>query len=216
MLVVEQNQHIVFDTIQDILHDFALGKMVIMLDDESRENEGDLIIAAEKVTPEDINFMIKYGRGLVCLALTQEHCKKLDLDLMVAVDNNNSRFGTKFTVSVEAADGVTTGISAYDRATTIRACVKPDASPRDIVKPGHIFPIMAHSGGVLSRAGHTEACVDLAVLTAMSTSAAVLVEILNDDGTMARRDDLFIFAKKHNLKIGTIADLIKYRLQHDV
>ncbi|MBP9721998.1 MAG: 3,4-dihydroxy-2-butanone-4-phosphate synthase [Gammaproteobacteria bacterium] len=205
-----------FDSIEDILQDFADGKMVIMLDNEDRENEGDLIIAAEKATPEAINFMIKYGRGLVCLILTEERCKQLDLELMVPGNNNLAPFGTRFTVSIEAAHGVTTGISASDRAKTIAACIKQDAKPCDIVKPGHMFPIMAQPGGVLTRPGHTEACIDLAKLSGYTVPAAVLVEILNDDGSMARRDDLLAFAAVHNLKIGSIADLIRYRLDNNI
>jgi len=201
-----------FNTVAEIIADFRKGKMVIILDDENRENEGDLIIAAEKVTAADINFMARYGRGLICLLLTQERCAQLDLPLMVRSDDNSSPFGTRFTVSVEAAEGVTTGISAADRATTIHSCIKKDAVPSDLVKPGHIFPIMARNGGVLERRGHTEAGIDLARLSGFEP-AGVLVEILNEDGTMARRDDLFEFAKEHNLKIGTIADLIEYRLK---
>lgn len=205
-----------FDKMEDIIADFKQGKMVILLDDEDRENEGDLLIAAECVTAADINFMAKYGRGLICLTLTEKRCKQLNLPLMVSdKKNNNAPFGTRFTVSVEAAQGVTTGISAADRATTIQACIKDDASPYDIVQPGHIFPIMAQPGGVLTRAGHTEANCDLARLAGFKSEAAVLVEILNEDGTMARRDDLLAFAQRHGLKIGTIADLIKYRLNNE-
>lgn len=200
-----------FNTIAEIVDDFRQGKMVIILDDENRENEGDLIIAAEKVTAADINFMARYGRGLICVLLTEERCAQLNLPLMVTSDYNRSPFGTRFTVSVEAAKGVTTGISAADRAVTIHACIKKDAVPSDLVRPGHIFPIMARTGGVLERRGHTEAAIDLARLSGLEP-AGVLVEILNEDGSMARRDDLFIFAKRHNLKIGTIADLIEYRL----
>lgn len=204
-----------FDSIDDIIADFKLGKMVVMLDDEDRENEGDLLIAAEKVTPSDINFMATYGRGLICLVLTEERCKQLNLPLMVDYENNNTKFGTRFTVSVEAARGVTTGISVFDRATTIKACINKDATAEDLVRPGHMFPIMARSGGVLSRAGHTEASCDLARLSGLEP-AAVLVEILNEDGSMARRDDLLKFAKHHNLRVGTIADLIKYRLKNNI
>ncbi len=212
--IIPTNNSFRFNSIEEILSDYNKGKMVIMLDDEDRENEGDLLIAAELVTANDINFMATYGRGLICLTLTEQHCQQLQLPLMVSSDGENqTRFGTRFTVSVEAAKGVTTGISAADRATTIRACVKQDASSEDIVKPGHIFPIMAQPGGVLVRAGHTEAGCDLARLAGLKQSASVLVEILNSDGSMARRDDLFIFAQKHGLKIGTIADLIKYRLK---
>jgi 3,4-dihydroxy 2-butanone 4-phosphate synthase/GTP cyclohydrolase II len=173
-------------------------------------------MAAEKVTAADINFMAKYGRGLICLPLTQERCELLNLPLMVEKANNKSSYGTGFTISIEAATGVTTGISAADRAATIKACVNPDAKPTDLVRPGHIFPIMACDGGVLSRAGHTEAGIDLARLSGCNISAAVLVEIMNDDGTMARRDDLIKFARLHNLKIGTIKDLINYRLSNNI
>lgn len=205
-----------FNSIEEILSDYRQGKMIIMLDDEDRENEGDLLMAAERITAEDINFMATHGRGLICLTLTEQHCQQLQLPLMVSCNSNNQApFGTRFTVSVEAARGVTTGISSADRAATIKACIKPDASPNDIVKPGHMFPIMAQSGGVLVRAGHTEAGCDLAHLAGFRPSASVLVEILNADGSMARRDDLFLFARKHGLKIGTIADLIKYRLENE-
>ena len=203
-----------FNTTEEILTDFAVGKMVIMVDNEDRENEGDLIIAGEKVTAEHINFMAKHARGLICLVLSEERCAQLDLPLMVDSKDNNTVFKTRFTVSIEAATGVTTGISAADRARTIQVCAQPNPHASDIVKPGHIFPLMAQPGGVLTRAGHTEACADLANLTHLQPAVA-LVEILNDDGTMARRDDLLLFAEKHNIKIGTIADLIKYRLQHE-
>ena len=181
----------------------------IIMDDEDRENEGDLVMAATHITPEAINFMAKYGRGLVCLTLTQERCEQLNLRLMV--DKNQASFETNFTLSIEAAEGVTTGISAADRARTIQAAVAADAKPSDIVQPGHIFPIMAKKGGVLVRAGHTEAGCDLARLAGFEPSATI-VEILNEDGTMARRPDLEEFAKEHQLKIGTIADLIEYRM----
>lgn len=211
-----QTQELCFNTTEEILADFAAGKMVIILDDEDRENEGDLLIAADKVRPEDINYMAKFGRGLICLTLTEQRCQQLHLPLMVAHGSkNNAPFGTRFTVSIEASKDVTTGISAKDRATTIKACIAPHATAADIVQPGHVFPIMAQPGGVLTRAGHTEAGCDLARLSGFKSEAAVLVEILNEDGSMARRDDLFKFAHKHNLKIGTIADLIKYRLQHE-
>lgn len=201
-----------FNSTEEIIEDIRQGKMVILMDDEDRENEGDLIIAAEKIRPEDINFMAKYGRGLICLTLTEEHCRKLELPLMV--DDNTSAHATNFTVSIEAAEGVTTGISAADRATTIQSAVAKNVKPSDLVQPGHIFPLMAQSGGVLRRAGHTEAGCDLARLAGCE-AAAVIVEILNEDGTMARRPDLEIFAKQHNLKIGTIADLIQYRIHHE-
>jgi len=196
------------NTPAEIIEDIRQGKMVILMDDEDRENEGDLVMAAEYVTPEAINFMATYGRGLICLTLTKKRCKQLDLPLMV--DANKSPFATNFTVSIEAAEGVTTGISAADRARTVKAAVARDARPSDIVQPGHIFPLMAQDGGVLVRAGHTEAGCDLARLAGLEP-AAVIVEILNDDGTMARRPDLELFAKKHGVKIGTIDDLIEYR-----
>lgn len=212
----DKNSTVKFDSIASIIDDYKQGKMVIILDDEDRENEGDLLIAAEAVSADDINFMAKYGRGLICLTLTEQKCQQLNLPLMVSNKTaNNSPFGTRFTVSVEAAQGVTTGISAADRATTIKACIQLNANSNDIVQPGHIFPIMAQPGGVLVRAGHTESGCDLARLAGFREPASVLVEILNEDGTMARRDDLFRFAKKHGLKIGTVADLIKYRLKHE-
>src|SRR5690606_140922 len=183
-----------------------------LMDDEDRENEGDLIMAASRVRPEDINFMAKHARGLICLTLTRERCKQLNLALMVG--DNGSSHGTNFTVSIEAAEGVTTGISAADRARTVQVAVAPNASARDIVQPGHIFPLMAQPGGVLSRAGHTEAGCDLARLAGYEP-AAVIVEIMNDDGTMARRPDLEEFARQHGIKIGTIADLIHHRIAHE-
>lgn len=194
--------------IQDIIADVRAGKMVILVDDEERENEGDLVLAAEFVTPEMINFMARFGRGLICLTLTEERCRQLELPLMVS--NNRSPHRTAFTVSIEAAEGVTTGISAADRAQTVRAATRADASARDIVQPGHIFPLMAQPGGVLVRAGHTEAGCDLAVLAGLP-SAAVICEILKEDGEMARLPDLLAFAAEHGLKVGTIADLIQYR-----
>lgn len=197
---------------QEIIEDLKQGKMVIIMDDEDRENEGDLLMAASFVRPEDINFMARFGRGLICLTLTQERCQQLRLPLMVS--ENKTPHYTNFTVSIEAATGVTTGISAADRARTIQAAVAKDATPDDLVQPGHIFPLMAQAGGVLNRAGHTEAGCDFARLAGVEP-AAVIVEILNDDGSMARREDLEIFAKKHDLKIGTIADLIQYRIQHE-
>jgi len=196
------------NTPQEIIDDIALGKMVILMDDEDRENEGDFIMAAEKVTPEAINFMATHGRGLICMPMTLEKCKQLKLPLMV--DNNNAQFSTNFTVSIEAAEGVTTGISAADRAKTVMAAAAKDADNFSIVQPGHIFPLMAQDGGVLNRAGHTEAGVDLARLAGLEP-ASVIVEILNEDGTMARRPDLEIIAEKHGLKMGTIADLIEHR-----
>ncbi|GAA0366262.1 bifunctional 3,4-dihydroxy-2-butanone-4-phosphate synthase/GTP cyclohydrolase II [Bowmanella denitrificans] len=193
---------------QELIDDIRQGKMVILMDDEDRENEGDLIMAAQHVTPQAINFMVTHARGLVCLPMTAERCKRLNLPLMVT--NNGAQFSTNFTVSIEAASGVTTGISAADRARTVLAAVAPDAKAGDIVQPGHIFPLIAKDGGVLNRAGHTEAGVDLARL-AGAEPAAVIVEILNDDGSMARRPELEKFAEKHGIKIGTIADLIEYR-----
>jgi 3,4-dihydroxy 2-butanone 4-phosphate synthase / GTP cyclohydrolase II len=200
------------NTTEEIIDDLRQGKMVIIMDDEDRENEGDLIMAAECITPEAVNFMARYGRGLICLTLTKEHCNQLRLPLMVTTDDELS--ATNFTVSIEAAEGVTTGISAADRATTILAAVAKDAQPQDLVQPGHIFPLMAQPGGVLVRAGHTEAGCDLARLAGLSPTS-VIVEILNEDGTMARRDDLEKFAGEHNLKMGTIADLIQYRVSNE-
>lgn len=195
--------------IQEIIDDIRDGKMVILMDDEDRENEGDILVAAEKVTPEIVNFMARHGRGLICLTLTQERCEQLRLPLMVK--KNTEQFSTNFTVSIEAARGIETGISAYDRAMTIQAATAKDAKPADIVSPGHIFPVMAKNGGVLIRAGHTEAGCDLAALAGLEPACAI-VEILNDDGTMARRPQLEEFAKEHNIKLGTIADLIEYRM----
>jgi len=194
--------------ITDIIADLKAGRMVVLVDEEDRENEGDLVLAAEYVTPEAINFMARHARGLVCLTLTEERCRALELPPMVA--SNRSSMGTNFTVSIEAAEGVTTGISAADRARTVLAAIAPDAKPSDIVQPGHIFPVMAQAGGVLARAGHTEAGCDLARL-AGRTPAAVICEIMKDDGTMARLPDLVEFARTHSLKIGAIADLIHYR-----
>ena len=196
------------NSIQEIIEDIAKGKMVILMDDEDRENEGDLVLAAEMVNPDAINFMATHARGLICLAIDEDRCKTLGLEQMVK--NNGTELGTAFTTSIEAAVGVTTGISAADRSTTIQAAVNKNAKAEDIVQPGHVFPIKAQAGGVLTRAGHTEAGTDLAKLAGLDPSA-VIVEIMNDDGTMARREDLEIFAKKHDLKIGTIADLIHYR-----
>ncbi|NLO81248.1 MAG: 3,4-dihydroxy-2-butanone-4-phosphate synthase [Xanthomonadaceae bacterium] len=201
-----------FNSIPEIIEDLRAGKMVIIMDDEDRENEGDLVMVASLVRPEDINFMARYGRGLICLTLTRERCEQLRLPLMV--NSTDSKHATNFTISIEAATGVTTGISAADRARTIQAAVAPNARPEDLVQPGHIFPLMAQPGGVLTRAGHTEAGCDLARLAGFEP-AAVIVEILNEDGTMARRDDLFKFAREHNLKIGTVADLIAYRIKHE-
>ncbi len=195
--------------IESILKDFAAGRMVILVDDESRENEGDLLIAAESATAEHINFMATYGRGLICLSMTDERCRKLQLPLMVR--ENTSPYSTAFTISIEAARNVTTGISAADRATTVQAAVHPDAQPSDLVTPGHIFPVIAEPGGVLTRAGHTEAGSDLAKLCGFEP-ASVLCEVLNPDGTMARLGNLVEFSRSHGIKIGTIADLIRYRL----
>jgi 3,4-dihydroxy 2-butanone 4-phosphate synthase/GTP cyclohydrolase II len=201
-----------FADITDIIADLKDGKMVIMVDDENRENEGDLIMAAEKVRPEDINYMATHGRGLVCLTLSRERCKQLRLPLMVS--DTDQHHATNFTLSIEAAEGITTGISAHDRAHTIQAAVAPGAKPEHISQPGHIFPVMAQPGGVLTRAGHTEAGCDLARLAGLEPAAAI-VEILKEDGSMARRPDLEIFAKEHGIKIGTIADLIRYRLDNE-
>jgi 3,4-dihydroxy 2-butanone 4-phosphate synthase/GTP cyclohydrolase II len=201
-----------FSKIEDIIEDLRAGKMVILMDDEDRENEGDLIMPSSLVTADDINFMARYGRGLICMTMTRERCEQLRLPLMVS--KTNDRHGTNFTVSIEAARGVTTGISAADRAATVRAAVAAEASASDIVMPGHIFPLMAQPGGVLTRAGHTEAGCDLAKLAGFEASS-VIVEILNEDGTMARRPDLEVFAQQHGLKIGTIADLIHYRIENE-
>ncbi len=200
-------------SIEEILEDYRNGKMVIITDDEDRENEGDLMMAADCVQPDDINFMARYGRGLICLTLTEERCSQIGLPLMVG-DNNGARFSTNFTMSIEAAEGVTTGISAADRARTVRAAVDANAKPADIVMPGHIFPIMAQPGGVLSRAGHTEAGIDFARLAGRDPSS-VICEILNEDGSMARMPDLVEFAKEHDLKICSIAELIRYRLEKE-
>ena len=196
----------------EIIAELAAGRMVILVDEEDRENEGDLVLAADFVTPEAINFMARYGRGLICLTLTEERCRQLELPLMVT--SNGTRHGTNFTVSIEAAEGVSTGISAADRARTVQAAVARHAKPGDIVQPGHIFPLMAQRGGVLMRAGHTEAGCDLARLAGL-TPASVICEILKDDGTMARLPDLIEFAALHKLKIGAIADLIQYRSAHE-
>ncbi|NOR71058.1 MAG: 3,4-dihydroxy-2-butanone-4-phosphate synthase [Methylomarinum sp.] len=200
------------NTTEEIIEDLRQGKMVIIMDDEDRENEGDLVMAASFAQADDINFMAKYGRGLICLTLTRERCQQLRLPLMV--NDNKTAHSTNFTVSIEAAKGVTTGISAADRALTVQAAVSTNAVPDDLVQPGHIFPLMAQAGGVLNRAGHTEAGCDLARLAGVEP-AAVIVEILNEDGTMARRADLEVFAKLHDLKMGTIADLIHYRIQNE-
>lgn len=202
----------VFSDIEDIIADVNNGKMVIIVDDENRENEGDLIMAANRVEPQDINFMARFGRGLICLTLTRDRCRQLRLPLMV--NETNEQKATNFTLSIEAAEGITTGISAHDRACTIRAASAPDAEPEDLRQPGHVFPLMAQPGGVLTRAGHTEAGCDLARLAGFEPAAAI-VEILNDDGTMARRPELEVFAREHGLRMGSIADLIRYRLEKE-
>ena len=197
---------------EEIVADMKAGKMVILVDEEDRENEGDLVLAADHVTPEAVNFMAKHGRGLICLTLTRERCQQINLPLMVR--DNGTSMGTNFTVSIEAASGVTTGISAADRAHTIKTAVAANAKPNDLVQPGHIFPLMAQPGGVLIRSGHTEAGCDLAAMAGCSPTA-VICEIMKDDGSMARLPDLLEFAKEHQLKIGSIADLIQYRSQHE-
>ena len=199
-----------FNTIPEILADIRAGRMVVILDDEDRENEGDLVMAAQMVRPEDVNFMVREARGLLCLTLTEQRTRQLGLRPMVS--DNTSPYHTNFTVSIEAAEGVTTGISAHDRARTIQVAVKSDAKPADLSQPGHVFPLTAQPGGVLTRAGHTEAGCDLAALAGLEPSA-VLIEILHEDGSMARRPELEVFAQKHGLKIGSIADLIRYRLE---
>ncbi|MBK6008491.1 3,4-dihydroxy-2-butanone-4-phosphate synthase [Ramlibacter ginsenosidimutans] len=201
-------QPVAVSPVEDIVADMRAGRMVILVDEEDRENEGDLVLAADHVTPEAVNFMARFGRGLICLTLTRERCERLHLPPMVA--RNGTKMGTAFTVSIEAAEGVTTGISAADRARTVQAAVARDARPQDLVQPGHIFPLQAVDGGVLMRAGHTEAGCDLAAMAGL-TPAAVICEIMKDDGTMARLPDLQLFAAEHGLKIGTIADLIHYR-----
>ena len=200
------------NSVEEILDDLRAGRMVIIMDDEDRENEGDLLMAATHIRPEDINFMARYGRGLICLTLTRERCQQLGLRLMSP--ENDPAYHTNFTISIEAAHGITTGISASDRARTVQAAVAPEARPADLRQPGHIFPVMAQPGGVLTRAGHTEAGCDLVRLAGLEP-AAVIVEILNDDGSMARRPDLEGFATEHGLKIGTIADLIHYRMNKE-
>ncbi|HUO84522.1 MAG TPA: 3,4-dihydroxy-2-butanone-4-phosphate synthase, partial [Thermoanaerobaculia bacterium] len=201
-----------FATVPEAAEIFRRGDFVIIVDDEDRENEGDLVIAAEKVTPEAINFMATHGRGLICLALTEERCDDLALPLMV--ENNTSNYGTAFTVSIEARGRVTTGISAFDRSETIRVAIDPKTRPADLLRPGHVFPLRARRGGVLKRAGQTEASVDLAAISGM-TPAAVICEIMNADGTMARLPDLKEFALRHGIKIISVADLIKHRMRHE-
>src|SRR5205809_690271 len=198
--------------ITGIVSAIRAGEIVILVDDEQRENEGDLVFAADFVTPEKINFLAKHGRGLICMPVTEAHAQRLGLRPMV--EQNRSRHGTNFTTSIEAAEGISTGISAQDRALTIKVAAAPDAKPEDIVQPGHVFPLIAQPGGVLVRAGHTEACCDLARLAGL-TPAAVLCEIMRDDGAMARLPDLLHFAAEHQLKIGTIADLIEYRSRNE-
>jgi 3,4-dihydroxy 2-butanone 4-phosphate synthase/GTP cyclohydrolase II len=199
-----------FATVEQAAEIYRSGQFVIIVDDEDRENEGDLCIAAERITPETVNFMAKNGRGLICLALTEERCGELDLPLMV--ENNTATFGTAFTVSIEARGKVTTGISAFDRAETVRVAIDPRTRPHDLARPGHVFPLRARKGGVLKRAGQTEASIDLAAIAGMSP-AAVICEIMNEDGTMARLPDLREFAVRHGLKIISVADIIKYRMQ---
>ena len=201
-----------FATVEEALDEIRAGRMVVVCDDEDRENEGDLTMAAQFATPEAINFMAKEGRGLICLALTPERCDELGLDLMAA--KNESPYETAFTVSVEARDGITTGISAADRARTIQVAVDPESAPRDLVQPGHVFPLKAKPGGVLERTGQTEAAVDLARLAGLNP-AGVICEVMNDDGTMARVKDLERYCAKHDLKMITVADLIAYRRKHD-
>jgi 3,4-dihydroxy 2-butanone 4-phosphate synthase/GTP cyclohydrolase II len=198
--------------IPELIAELAAGRMVILVDEEDRENEGDLILASDHVTPEAVNFMAKFGRGLICLTLTRERCERLQLPPMAT--RNGTKHGTAFTVSIEATEGVTTGISAADRARTVAAAVARDAKATDLVQPGHIFPLQAQDGGVLMRAGHTEAGCDLAGMAGL-TPSAVICEIMNDDGTMARLPDLEVFAQEHGLKIGTIADLIQYRSRNE-
>jgi 3,4-dihydroxy 2-butanone 4-phosphate synthase/GTP cyclohydrolase II len=202
----------VISPVTEVIAAIRAGDIVILVDDEDRENEGDLVFAAEFVTPDKINFLAKHGRGLICMPITEEHAGRLGLRPMV--EQNRSRHGTNFTVSIEAAEGIATGISAHDRALTIKVATARDAAPEDIVQPGHVFPLVAHPGGVLVRAGHTEACCDLARLAGLQP-AAVLCEIMRDDGAMARLPDLMHFAAQHQLKIGTIADLIEYRSRNE-
>ena len=199
-------------TCEELVEELKSGRMIILADDESRENEGDLVMAAEWVTPEAINFMARFGRGLICLSITQDQADRLKLPMMVS--DSNAKFKTNFTVSIEAAQGITTGISAYDRAHTVRAAVNAQAKPDDIIMPGHVFPLIGREGGVLVRAGHTEASIDLARMAGL-VPAGVICEIMNDDGTMARMPELQAFAAEHGLKIGCIADIIRHRLQND-
>ena len=197
-------------SIPELIDDIRNGKMVILIDDEDRENEGDLVFAAQHVTPEMINFLSKEARGLICLAISKENADRLDLQLMVPEGDNKTSNKTAFTISIEASEGIQTGISAFDRARTISVAANPEATSADIISPGHMFPIIAKDGGVLERNGHTEASVDLARLAGLN-GAAVICEIMNEDGSMARVPDLQAFSAKHNIKLGTIADLIEYR-----
>jgi 3,4-dihydroxy 2-butanone 4-phosphate synthase/GTP cyclohydrolase II len=208
----DPHNHASIASVPEIVDEIRRGNIVVLVDDEDRENEGDLVFAADFVTPEKINFLARYGRGLICMPITAEHAAQLELTPMTA--RNRTVHGTNFTVAIEAAEGITTGISAADRAHTVRVATRPTARPQDIVQPGHVFPLVAQPGGVLMRAGHTEACCDLARLAGLNP-AAVLCEIMNDDGTMARLPDLVPFARKHSLKIGTIADLIQYRAANE-
>ncbi len=209
---MSERDSVPFASIEEVAEDLRAGKFVVVVDDEDRENEGDLVIAAEKVTPQAINFMAREGRGLICLALTEERCDELELPPMV--DQNTSHFGTAFTVSIEARGRTTTGISAADRAATVLTAVDPKAKPADLLRPGHMFPLRAQAGGVLKRAGQTEASVDLARIAGL-TPAAVLCEIMNEDGTMARVPDLATFCERHGLKLVTVADLIRHRMRHE-
>lgn len=202
------------NSIQEIIADFKAGKFVILVDDENRENEGDLVIAADAITPEAVNFMAKEARGLICLTMTASQIEKLQIPMMVSKSHNQCATETAFTYSIEASFGVTTGISAADRSHTIKVASRATAKPSDVIVPGHIFPLRAHPQGVLGRAGHTEASVDLALIT-KQTPASVICEVINDDGTMARLPDLMVFAKKHNIKIGTIDALIAYRKSNE-
>lgn len=207
-------KNLAFNTIEEALEDFRAGRIIIVVDDEDRENEGDFIMAAERATPEAINFMAKYGRGLICVPMTPARLEQLDLHPMVA--ENTAVLGTNFTVSVDAREGVTTGISAPDRAQTIKTLIDPRTRPADLARPGHVFPLRAHPGGILVRAGHTEAVVDLAKIAGMQHHAGVLCEIMDEDGQMARGSALHALAKRFNLKIITIADLIEYRRRHEI
>lgn len=203
------------NSIQEIIADFKEGKFVILVDDENRENEGDLVIAADVITPEAVNFMAKEARGLICLSMTAPQIEKLQIPMMISKSHQRGPTETAFTYSIEASFGVTTGISAADRSHTIKVASRQTAKPSDVIIPGHIFPLKAHPQGVLGRPGHTEASVDLAIIT-QQTPASVICEVINDDGTMARLPDLMVFAKKHNIKIGTIEDLIQYRKSHEI